>query len=69
MANHYRSRSPIPVICDLEALEHARKCVSAMAKDREGDILGPIDSRAMSELDRLIYYARRAAPARSEVKS
>lgn len=53
-----RSRSPIPIISDIEALEHARKCVSAMAEDREGDSLGPIDSRALSELDRLIDFAK-----------
>ena len=55
---HYKSRSPIPVVSDLEALEHARSCMAALAGSREGDPASRLDSRALSELDRLIDRVR-----------
>lgn len=60
----HRTRSYIPVITDLDALQHARSCVLLRQNqiDAHPDIGGPdpMDSRALSELDRLIDHARRS---------
>lgn len=62
-------RQLIPVVKspvnDLEALEHARKCVNWRQDHIAQSLVGngyedPLDSRALSELDRLIDQARRA---------
>lgn len=59
-----QTRSYIPVVTDLEALEHARSCVLLRQNQIEAhpSIGGPdpMDSRSLSELDRLIDHARRS---------
>lgn len=61
---HHRTRTPIPIVSDLEALQHARSCVLLRQNHLEAnpDITtsDPLDSRALSELDRLIDHAKHA---------